>query len=597
MSLIRRLVEQRALTASDVVRAALGAPGTTSGLRVSEKTALRLMTVFTCVKILSEGFAQVPLKVYRRMPDGSREELRSHPLYRVLHERPNPEMTSYTLRLAWMEHLALWGNAYGEIQRNFLGETIGLWPLLPDRVRAYRRADGIWYEIRRKTDPASQERSDAEIIHLPARDVLHIVGLSFDGLVGRSVIATVRDGMGLAAAYEDFGARFFSNDATPGFVLTTDQYLAPAKYKEMKTQWEEEHQQIINAHKFAILHGGLKPASVGIPPKDAQYVEARKYQRGEIAGLFRIPPHMIGDTEKASSWGTGIKEMSQGFIKFTLDPWFVNAEQSINAKLLGAPAQGPIYCEFDRDGFLRGDPKSRIEEYKALFDMGVISNAIIARLENLPAPPREVYAIPQNVTPLDRLDEVVDKQTEPAPAPVAPGENVPQDDDIRRRIAAHVPAFVEVAEAVLERERRDVGDGLAKRLRRDDGPEALADWLDGLYDELRTFAARRALATIRSMAETVRVEVAHATGREVPVLAETTRECTESMADRLVRANSAELRAAVVAGQAAAKASALLDRTAERIGAEECGRAGDLLAQAAYAAVGLVRKTSHVDAA
>lgn len=573
MGIVRTLFERRALTASDVVRAALGAPGTTTGLRISEKTALRIMTVQTCVKILAEGFAQVPLKLYRRQSDGAREELRGHPLYRVLHERPNPEMTSYTLRLAWMEHLALWGNAYAEVQRNFLGDVIGLWPLLPDRVRPYRRADGIWYEIRRKTDPASTERSDAEVVHLPARDVLHIIGLSFDGLLGRSVIATVRDGIGLAAAYEEFGQRFFANNAMPGFMLTTDQYLAPPKYAEMKKQWEEAHEGVINSHKLAILHGGIKPATLQIPPKDAQFIEARQYQRGEIMGLFRIPPHMAADIEKASSWGTGIREMSQGFVKFTLDPWFVNVEQAINVKLLGASAQGPIYCEFDRDGFLRGDPQARIEEYKALFEMGVISNSTIAKLENFPAPPKEVWGHPG-----------VDPQMQSLPSGAPQNGSGVDDEDVRRRIAAHVPAFIEVAEAVLERERRDVSEGLSKRLRRGDAPELLAAWLDGLYDDLRAFAARRALATVRALAETVGIALTH----DVP--AETVRECVEGMADRLARTNSAELRAAVIAGGAAARASAILDRTAAKVGAEECERIGSLLMDA-------IAKTSHMRAA
>lgn len=402
--------EQRALTANDALRGLWAGMQTSSGLRVDETSSLQVIAVFNAVKILSEGFAQVPLKVYRRNGE-SRDELRGHPLYYLLHDAPNERMTAFNMREHWMTSLALWGNAYVEIIRNNRGDITELWPLHPGYTKPERVPGGrIIYRVRLNGDFSGYADSGRDVV-LQEEDVLHIRGFSLDGFMGLSPIQQIRENIALADSYTQYAAKFFKDGSTPPFFLTTEKPLQEGVLKQMHDEWSKEHSGVGNAHKVAILHGGVKAERIGIPNDDAQFIESRGFEREEIFSFFRIPPNFWA-ADKVSSWGTGIEQMSIGFIKFTMDPWFVRTEQALNLKFLSENAQGPLYAEFDREGFLRGDFDSRLAGYAKLFNLGAISNVQIAQLENLPRPPMEVFLVPANMVPVE------DVNAPPAPAPL-----------------------------------------------------------------------------------------------------------------------------------------------------------------------------------
>ena len=303
---------------------------TTSGKPVNERTAMQTTAVYACVRILAEAVASLPLHVYEYQDDGGKKLVHDHPLYYLLHDEPNPEMTSFVFRETLMSHLLIWGNAYAQIIRDGAGRVLGLYPLLPDKMDVQRDDRGnIYYVYSRNSDenPMFKEYGD---IRLKAEDVLHIPGLGFDGLIGYSPIAMAKNAVGMTLACEEYGASFFANGANPGGVLEHPGVLKdPSKVRE---SWNSVYRGVNNAHKIAVLEEGMKYQQIGIPPEEAQFLETRKFQINEIARLYRIPPHMVGDLDKSSF--SNIEQQSLEFVKYTLDPWVIRWEQSLQRSLL-----------------------------------------------------------------------------------------------------------------------------------------------------------------------------------------------------------------------------------------------------------------------
>lgn len=303
---------------------------TTSGKPVNERTAMQTTAVYACVRILAEAVASLPLHVYEYRDDGGKEMVHDHPLYYLLHDEPNPEMTSFVFRETLMSHLLIWGNAYAQIVRDGAGRVLGLYPLLPNKMDVQRDERGnIYYVYARNSDenPMFKEYGD---IRLKAEDVLHIPGLGFDGLIGYSPIAMAKNAVGMTLACEEYGASFFANGANPGGVLEHPGVLKdPSKVRE---SWNSVYRGVNNAHKIAVLEEGMKYQQIGIPPEEAQFLETRKFQINEIARLYRIPPHMVGDLDKSSF--SNIEQQSLEFVKYTLDPWVIRWEQSLQRALL-----------------------------------------------------------------------------------------------------------------------------------------------------------------------------------------------------------------------------------------------------------------------
>ncbi len=345
--------------------------GTTSGKAVNERTAMQTSAVYACVRILSESIAGLPLHVYRNKADGGKERTADHPLQRLLHDEPNHEMTSFLFRETLMAHLLLWGNAYAQIIRDGRGYPVALYPMLPDRMAVDRDPQGeLIYTY----------QSDKGQIKLRRENVLHIPGLGFDGLIGYSPIAMAKNAVGLALATEDYGAAFFANGANPGGVLEHPGVIKPDQADRLRESWQSQFGGA-NAHKVAVLEEGLKFHQMSIPPEQAQFLETRKFQINEIARVFRVPPHMVGDLEKSSF--SNIEQQSLEFVKYTLDPWVVRWEQSLMQSLLLPSEKSAISIRFNLDGLLRGDYQSRMQGYSTGIQNGFYSVNDVRALEDL----------------------------------------------------------------------------------------------------------------------------------------------------------------------------------------------------------------------
>lgn len=373
--------------------------GSTSGKRVNARSSMQMTAVYSCVRILSEAVAGLPLHLYEYTSGGSREKAVKHSLYFLLHDEPNPEMTSFVFRETLMTHLLLWGNAYAQIIRNGKGEVMALYPLMPDRMEVDRDEKGrLYYEYTTSSDDAPINKKST--VKLRPLDVLHIPGLGFDGLVGYSPIAMAKNAIGIAIACEEYGAKFFANGAQPSGVLEHPGTLKdPSRVRE---SWQQTFGGSQNANKVAVLEEGMKYTPISISPEQAQFLETRKFQINEIARIFRVPPHMVGDLEKSSF--SNIEQQSLEFVKYTLDPWVSRWEQSMVRSLLTEEEKKRYFIKFNVDGLLRGDYQSRMSGYATARQNGWMSANDIRELENLDRIPAELggdlYLINGNMTKL-----------------------------------------------------------------------------------------------------------------------------------------------------------------------------------------------------
>ncbi len=371
----------------------------TSGKRVNERSAMQMTAVYSCVRILSEAVAGLPLHLYQYTDKSSKEKAVENPLYFLLHDEPNTEMTSFVFRETLMTHLLLWGNAYSQIIRNGKGEVMGLYPLMPDRMTVNRDEKGrLYYEYMVSSDDAKTLKDGT--VRLSPYDVLHIPGLGFDGLVGYSPIAMAKNAIGLAIAAEEYGSKFYANGATPSGIL---EYPGTVKEPDkVRESWNAGFGGSSNAHKIAVLEEGMKYTPISISPNEAQFLETRKFQINEIARIFRVPPHMVGDLEKSSF--SNIEQQSLEFVKYTLEPWLVRWEQAMQRSLIPQDDKSKYFIKFNVDGLLRGDYQSRMQGYATARQNGWMSANDIRELENLDRIPAEdggdLYLINGNMMPL-----------------------------------------------------------------------------------------------------------------------------------------------------------------------------------------------------
>ena len=372
-----------------------------AGQAVNERSAMQMSAVYACVRILAESIASLPLHFYQYNDAGGKEKAVNHPLYWLLHDEPNPEMSSFSFRETLMTHLLLWGNAYAQIIRNGRGEVIALYPLMPDRMTVDRDARSrIYYEYTRSDSDANTLGKKSSVILSP-EDVFHIPGLGFDGLVGYSPIAMAKQAIGMGLACDEYGAAFYQNGAQPGGVLEHPNVVKDPK--RVRESWNAIYQGSRNAHRIAVLEEGMTYKPITISPEQAQFLETRKFQIDEIARIFRVPPHMIGDLEKSSF--SNIEQQSLEFVKYTLAPWISRWEQAIQRSLLLMSERTRYFARFNVEGLLRGDYQSRMNGYAVARQNGWMSANDIRELESLDMIPDEqggnLYLINGNMTKLE----------------------------------------------------------------------------------------------------------------------------------------------------------------------------------------------------
>ena len=354
-----------------------------AGKRVTDRTALQHIAVYACVRVLSEAIAQLPLHVYK-YNDKGKERVPQHPLYFLLHDQPNPEMTSFVFRETLMSHLLIYGNAYAQIIRNGRGDVIGLYPLMPNKMKVDREEKNRLIYISSRYDEANPNLKEQGDIVLYADEVLHIPGLGYDGLVGYSPIALAKNAIGISIACEDYGASFFGNNANPSGVLEHPGVIKnPDKLRDA---WHRAYGGR-NAHKVAVLEEGVKFTPISIPNNEAQFLETRKFQIEEIARMYRVPLHMIGDLDHATF--SNVEHLSLDFVKYSLDPWIVRWEQGLQKALLSDSEKGQYFIKFNVDGLLRGDYASRMQGYSIGIQNGFLCPNDVRELEDMNLIPEE----------------------------------------------------------------------------------------------------------------------------------------------------------------------------------------------------------------
>lgn len=363
------------------------------GIRVTPASAMTYSAVLACVRVLAETLASVPLIVYSRQ--GRRKErAKDFYLYHLLHDQPNPRLTSFEFRELLQVWLLLWGNAYCEIEYNGAGQIVALWPLLPWRMEGIKNDGGtLFYRYRDEGD---------RTVSIPSWRIWHLRGVSFNGVIGLAINDVARDPVALGQAAEKFGASFFNNGAMPSGVLEHPGALGDKAYDHLRDTWMAAHGGLDRAQRMAILEEGMKYSAIGVPPEQAQFLETRKYQRSEVAGIMRVPPHMIGDLENATF--SNIEHQQIAFLVHSMTPWFVRWEQSIQSNLMTTAEVAQYFTRFLVEGLLRGDIASRYQAYAIGRQWGWLSADDVREKEEmnpLPNGQGATYLTPMNMTPAD----------------------------------------------------------------------------------------------------------------------------------------------------------------------------------------------------
>jgi HK97 family phage portal protein len=343
---------------------------TAASVHVDEKRALHMPAVFRAVNLISSTVGSLPLHPYKPDENGIGQRQLSGNAAMLL-DNPHPDLTPFELWELEAAHVATWGNGALQKLRDRTGVVRELWPICPWRIRFGRASDLTKvYVIDGDTDNP-----------LTDREILHIPGFGYDGVAGMSPIGAARQGIGLALAAEEYGAALFGSGSLAGGILTTDQRLKQGEADALKERWKAKIGGLRNAHEVAVLDAGAKFQQLTIPPEDAQFLQSRSFQVEEIARIYGIPPHLLMSTEKATSWGTGIEQMTLAWIKFGLrGTWLTRFEQRVT-KLL---APGSVYAKYALEGLLRGDSAQRAAFYQAMWNMGVMSTNEIRALEDMP---------------------------------------------------------------------------------------------------------------------------------------------------------------------------------------------------------------------
>ena len=430
-----------------------GGSRTDAGVRVNEQTALCFTAVYAAVRIIAETVAALPLPAYRELPGGGKDEDRAHPAAMLLGVEPNPEMSAFTFRETLQGHVLTWGNGYAEIEFDGRGRPVALWPIEPSRVNVERTKG----DNRLVYDVANDVGANTT---LERWQVFHVPGFGFDGLVGYSPIHLARNAIALGVAAESFGSRYFANDTKGGGhielpgMLKTDEDI-----KRFRDSWQDQGTGS-NQHKVKVLEQGAKFVTTSIPPNDAQFLETRKFQVSEVARMYRVPAHMLGDLERATF--SNIEHQGQEFLTFTLQTWLSKWEQEASRKLVSTRDRGQVWVEFKVNGLLRGDIEARHRAYATGRQWGWLSADDVRSLENmnpLPDGSGKIYLSPSNMIPADKAGDVPAPGTAtPAAAPAKPLKLARAwCDDAARQLVGHEAA--EVRKALLSPDSFDTAVG------------------------------------------------------------------------------------------------------------------------------------------
>lgn len=486
-----------------------------SGVKVSQDTALNYSAVLACGRILSEGIASVPLFLYRRLEEGKGKAV-EHPLYYLLHTQPNPEMTSFAFREIMMWHLLFWGNFYAEIIEDNSGNINSLYPLLPWRMTVSRNLNTNKLIYKYKLP------DNTETI-ISNQYVLHIPGLSFDGLYGKSLITIAREAIGLGMALEEFGSRYFGQGTQFGGFIEHPKAIGEKAEKNLKAALRQKYKGISNAHRVIILEEGMKFSANNIPPEDSQFLQTRKFQITEMARIFNISPHLLKDLERATY--NNIEQLGIEHVVYTLRPWCVRIEQGMSIKLLTTPIEKQNYfIEFLLDGLLRGDLMSRYQAYAIGKQWGWLSSDDIRALENmnpLPEGQGKIYWQPLNMIDAGQADTYQSKSFEELATlkPKAIESRAVKSANLKSRLAvSYRGLFEEATSRIIKFEKKNIlkaADSIFNKR----GLELLnfTDYLNKFYEDKYSEINKRIKPVINTYGKVIYEAVAEEIGSKIDI--------------------------------------------------------------------------------
>lgn len=368
---------------------------TASGKHVTVDSALQLSAVFSCVSLISETVSTLPLKIYQRKADGSRDVAVMHPLYNVLCRSPNYEMTPSRFMLMIVASICLWGNSYVEIIRTASGRVISLNPLLPQNMVITR--DKVTKFLKYSYTESGQKREIAE------KNMMHIRGFGIDGVMGLFKVQKARETIGAAQAAEEAAAKFFENGLQTSGLLSAEGKLTPDQREAIRINMGK-FMGSKNSGKLLVLENGMQYHGITMNPEAAQMLETRTFEIEEICRWFRVPPFMVGHLNKQSSWASSTEGMNMQFLTNTLRPMLVNIEQEIARCLIGVAESEKYYVEFGVEGLLRADSKGRAEYYASALNNGWYNRNEVRRKENeAPIAGGEIYTIQSALISLGKV--------------------------------------------------------------------------------------------------------------------------------------------------------------------------------------------------
>ena len=481
-----------------LVEALIGEPSY-SGKHVSEETALKSTAVFACVRILSESVAMLPLIVYERKERG-KDRARHHHLYKLLHDKPNPEMTSFTFKETMMMHLLLWGNFYGEIEYRGDGKPLAIWPLLPHKTEPWRK-EGTRQLVYHTYLP------DDKLVELPSYRVFHVSGLSYNGLKGLSPIGYARESIGLDLATEEFGSRFFSQGTNMGAVAKHPSSLSDKAYERLKKDLEKKYSGLGNSHRLMLLEEGMDIEKVGIPPENAQFLETRQFQKRDIARIFRVPLYLLADVEKGASYSS-IEQQSLDFLKYSIQPWLSRIEQATNNKLFSREGRQRYFAEFLIDSLLRADIKTRYEAYSTGINYGFLTINDVREMENKnpsEEPEADKHWIQQNMMPIDQASQQEDVRKKIIES--ARGRS-PSKRGAKSRLdkAKSFERLIEQGTRnIIAKEKKDVLNKAKEELER--SQTSFLAWIERYYEDLQDDIKKEMRPYFESLAESMREDL------------------------------------------------------------------------------------------
>jgi len=528
-----------------------------SGVSVSPDRALGITAFWAGVRAISQTIAGLPLQVYERVDDRTRRPAPDHPVYQLVFKRPNPNMSAFTFKEMRILHLLMWGNAYAEIQVGGDGRPEALWPLLPDRTDVVVRDGQKYY---------STIIDDKKIMLSPDK-VLHVPGPGFDGLQGYNVIKVHRDSLGLSAAANEYGARFFGNSGRPSGYIKHPGEPNEEERKQLREEWNQVHSGLTSAQRTAVLWGNMEWEKVSMPPEEAQFIQTREMQIEEVARILNINPILLQHFSKATTWGSGVAQFLTAFGKFTIQPWLDRDEDVLDWDLFTENERGRFYTKYNLDALLRGDVKTQAEVLEIKRRNGVINADEWRALDEenpLPEGQGQQYFMPLNMAPINQM---IDRDTDDLPRRTRERRSTQMRGRLRD---AHKSSFADGARRYVRRDVSNLKRAARKAAEQQDPIAYLERWIEDFYPGQERVIRQTMLPMVAALADSIGAEAADEIGAD-PVDMDT---FAEEYTDNLAMREAGSSRGQVLALAREVPAEELGDALEERASEWEENRPG-----------------------